>query len=73
MARYAQVHTKTGYVVNVIEWDGNVKTWKPPEGFTMVEDKRGVAGPGHLHTKGKFTPPPGGGEPDEAEQDDAAT
>lgn len=61
MARYAQVHSQYHYVANVIEWDGNENTWKPPAGFDMVEDPDGQASPGGTYEDGKFVPPPGGG------------
>lgn len=60
MARYAQVHDDSGFVVNVIEWDGNTATWQPPPGYTMVEDSEGKAGPGFTYDGTTFTPPPGG-------------
>jgi hypothetical protein len=60
MARWAMVHDDTGYVVNMVEWDGNVKTWKPPAGYTMVEDKEVYAGPGFRYEDGQFIPPPSG-------------
>jgi len=66
MARYAQVHTDTGFIVNMVEWDGNERTWKPPEGYTMVEDTDVVAGPGFSYVDGQFVPPPSGA----VEQDD---
>jgi hypothetical protein len=46
-----------GLVVNVIEWDGNEQTWRPPQGHTMVEDGEGQAGPGFTYADGTFTPP----------------
>jgi hypothetical protein len=60
MARYAQVHSQYHYVANVIEWDGDEATWKPPAGYTMVEDVNGEAGPGFTYENGEFIPPPGG-------------
>jgi len=70
MAKYAQVHEATGFVVNLIEWDGNVETWRPPAGYTMIEvtEANGAAGPGWTYADGVFTPPPGGepGAPEEA-------
>jgi hypothetical protein len=60
MARYAMVDDGSGIVVNVIEWDGNTQTWTPPDGYTMVKDTKGEAGPGFSYANGTFTPPPGG-------------
>jgi hypothetical protein len=60
MARYAMVHHVTGFVANVIEWDGDTATWQPPDGYDMVEDREGKAGPGFTYKNGQFTPPPGG-------------
>jgi hypothetical protein len=56
------VHKTSKFVANVIEWDGKEETWKPPAGYTMVEDKDVVAGPGFTYKDGKFVPPPGGSE-----------
>lgn len=58
--RYAMVHSQHKYVANVIEWDGNEETWKPPTGFEMVEDTDSKAGPGFTYEGGEFVPPPGG-------------
>lgn len=60
MARYAMVDDGSQIVVNVIEWDGNEQTWKPPQGYTMVEDTEMKAGPGCSYKDGEFVPPPGG-------------
>ena len=60
MARYAQVHTASGFVANVIEWSGDEAEWMPPEGYEMVEDSEGKAGPGFMYVDGEFVPPPGG-------------
>lgn len=60
MARYAMVHHLTGFVANVIEWDGDEAKWAPPEGYEMVEDTEAKAGPGFQYTDGEFIPPPGG-------------
>jgi hypothetical protein len=65
MARYAQVHAQYRYVANVIEWDGNPETWPPPEGYEMIEDTEGKAGPGYTYEGGTFVPPPGGNVPPE--------
>lgn len=69
MARYAQVHTPTGFVVNVVEWDGNTDPatggWVPPDGYTMVVDEPPTCGPGWTYDGSKFTPPPGGQTPQE--------
>lgn len=63
MARYAQVHEATGFVVNVIMWDGNSENWVPPEGYVMVLDEPPAAGPGFTYVDGEFIPPPSGGPP----------
>ena len=63
MARYAMVHTLSGFVANVIEWDGNTETWTPPEGYTMVEDTKVEIGVGGTYRDGVYTPPPTGGPP----------
>jgi hypothetical protein len=60
MARYAMVHHLTGFVANVIEWDGNTANWQPPDGYDMVEDRQNTAGPGFQYKDGAFIPPPGG-------------
>jgi len=58
MARWAMVHEQSGFVANMVEWDGNLKTWKPPPGYIMVEDTAVVAGPGFTYVDGEFIPPP---------------
>ena len=60
MARYAMVHEAHGFVANVIEWDGNTATWRPPSGHIMIEDTEGKAAPGFTYVDGEFVPPPGG-------------
>lgn len=60
MARYAMVHSLTGFVANVIEWDGDEATWRAPDGYDMVEDTKTEASPGGTYKDGVFTPPPGG-------------
>jgi hypothetical protein len=62
MARYAMIHSASGMVANVIEWDGDTANWQPPDGYDMVEDSEGKAGPGFQYDKDTsvFTPPPGG-------------
>jgi hypothetical protein len=39
--RYALVNTTTHKVENIVEWDGNIATWQPPEGYEAIytEDK----------------------------------
>jgi hypothetical protein len=56
------VHHLSGFVANVIEWDGDTANWQPPDGYDMVEDTQGQAGPGFQYDKdtSSFTPPPGG-------------
>lgn len=61
MARYAMIHAATGFVVNVIEWDGDESrpdSWHPPAGHIMVLDTQPTAGPGWTYANGKFNPPP---------------
>jgi hypothetical protein len=63
MARYAMVHSQYHYVANVIEWDGDEETWKPPTGYDMIEDPDSQAGPGFGYDENAdppFIPPPGG-------------
>jgi hypothetical protein len=60
MPRYAMIHEDSGFVVNVILWDGNEETWSPPEGYIMVEDTEGAAGPGYTYADETFVPPPSG-------------
>lgn len=65
MARYAQVHSPSGFVVNVVIWDGNTDPetggWVPPTGYDMValEDEQACAA-GWTYDGTTFTPPPGG-------------
>lgn len=65
MARYAMVQKVTGFVVNVIEWDGNEATWKAPDAYEMIEDTEAVAGPGFTYEDGQFVPPPAPPGPEE--------
>jgi hypothetical protein len=39
--RYALVNTTTHKVENVVEWDGDLNVWQPPEGYEAIytEDK----------------------------------
>lgn len=60
MPRYAMIDEPSSIVVNVIMWDGNEETWRPPEGYLMIEDVNNEAGPGYTYEDGAFTPPPGG-------------
>lgn len=60
MARYAMVHTETGFVANVIEWSGDEADWRPPPDYTMIEDTKQSAGPGGQWDGTNFTPPPPG-------------
>jgi hypothetical protein len=60
MGRYAMLDTASQIVVSVVEWDGNLNTWRPPAGHTMVEDADTVAGPGYKYEDGQFKPPPAG-------------
>lgn len=46
------------HVVNVIEWDGNLETWQPPEGCSAVLDHSDAASPGDAWDGEKFTRPP---------------
>ena len=62
MARYAQVQDASGFVVNVVEWDGNADPatggWAPPAGYTMIPSEDAAAG--WTWDGQKFNPPPGG-------------
>jgi hypothetical protein len=58
MARYAMVQDASKIVVNIVGWDGNVETWTPPEGHTMVLDEPPSAGVGYTYDGEKFVPPP---------------
>lgn len=60
MARYAMVHEASGFIANVVEWDGDTATWQPPQGYVMIEDAAAVACPGGMYVGGEFQPPPGG-------------
>lgn len=57
MARYAQVHEASGFVANVIEWDGQGDL-QPPAGYVWVEDTGSKAGPGYTYDGTTFAPPP---------------
>jgi hypothetical protein len=58
MSRFAMVDA-AGFVVNVIAWDGNEQTWRPPEGHTMVGlEEDAPVGPGWSYEDGEFTAPP---------------
>jgi hypothetical protein len=39
--RYALVNTTTHKVENIVEWDGDLNVWQPPEGYEAIytEDK----------------------------------
>jgi hypothetical protein len=58
MARYAQVHSATGFVTNVIVIEDAV--YEPPVGYEMVPDPDSAASPGYTYADGTFTPPPTG-------------
>ena len=57
MARYAMVDA-SGLVTNVIEWDGDEATWRPPADVTMVEDVASESGSGFTWDGALFIPPP---------------
>jgi hypothetical protein len=46
-----------GLVVNSVLWDGNTKTWSPPEGHRAVPDNGAGAGIGHTFDGKKFIAP----------------
>ena len=60
MARYAQVETASGFVVNVVEWSGDESEWRPPAGYTMIDATDKFVGPGFTYDGTNFIPPPGG-------------
>lgn len=51
--RYAIV--QGGIVANIIEWDGDISSWSPPEGATMVASD--TATPGSAWDGATFAPP----------------
>jgi hypothetical protein len=59
MPRYAQVQTATGFVVNVIGWDGGFDSVIIPAGYEMVEDTTSSAGAGMTWDGTTFVPAPG--------------
>jgi hypothetical protein len=42
--RYALVNTTTHKVDNIVEWDGDLNVWQPPEGYEAIytEDKTSI-------------------------------
>lgn len=60
MARYALVHSASGFVANVIVIE-DVSTYTPPTGYEMVPDPDpAAASPGYSWDGSAFTPPPTG-------------
>ena len=53
--QYAVIHTATGAIENIIEWDG-VSPWEPPAGCNVVASQSYAIG-GTL-VDGVYTPPP---------------
>lgn len=33
MNTYALIEEKTGYLINIMVWDGNLENWQPPVGM----------------------------------------
>lgn len=58
MTRWAQVHTASGFVVNVLEFDDTVPLG-PPADYELIEDAGHNAGPGMIWdgTNFNFAPP----------------
>jgi hypothetical protein len=59
MFRYAMVNDATGVVDNVCNWDGELTTWAPPAGYTMVQlgDEHFHVGVFWTYANGVFTEP----------------
>ncbi|MFS2113629.1 hypothetical protein [Herbaspirillum frisingense] len=56
MSKYAMV--ENGVVANLIEWDGDVETWAPPEETVMVlVEPAQFVDIGWLHDGEKFSAP----------------
>ena len=54
--RFTIVEQATGLVLNVIEWEGDTETWRPPEGCNAVQSD--VANIGDTWDGTNFLPPP---------------
>lgn len=61
MQRFAQVHSETGFVVNVLLFEGPDPSaiFEIPAGFEMVEDTTASAGAGMTWDGTTFVPAPG--------------
>lgn len=60
MFRYAMVNEATGVVDNVCNWDGELATWTPPAGYTMVrltDEQHYHVGMLWTYANGVFTAP----------------
>ena len=59
MFRYAMINNSTNIVDNVCNWDGELTTWVPPEGYTMVKltDEQSTVGIWWTYANGVFTEP----------------
>ena len=56
MNRYAIVDKITGFVDNVVLWDGIVD-WEPPEGYQAIHTENETVGPKWTYLNGTFTAP----------------
>jgi len=56
MNRFALVHSATGFVTNVILWDGNLETWAPDDGYEAILSE--YAQIGWSYVNGLFAAPP---------------
>jgi hypothetical protein len=59
MFSFAMVNDETNIVENVCMWDGELTTWAPPAGYTMVRrpDDMEHVGLGWTYANGVFTAP----------------
>ena len=51
--RFAIIDRASGEVVNVVEWEGSIETWQPPDGCDAVASD--TANIGDTYLNGKFT------------------
>jgi hypothetical protein len=56
MKKYAIIDKTTGFVDNVILWDGIVD-WEPPEGYQAMHIENEAIGPNWTYLNGTFTEP----------------
>jgi len=59
MFRYAMINNSTNVVDNVCNWNGELTTWTPPEGYIMVKltDEQAPVGIWWTYVNGVFTEP----------------